>query len=135
MAHPFDATSAGVLLSVEFLLSGTTTDTPQPSRRPTVLPGLVGTASAWRRCCDDLAASYCRGDWVALSGESGVGKHALAMAVHHYHHPGVWAYTFNATSDDDEGLAELAQRLRTETHRRPSSCATSTTSAPLRPRH
>jgi sigma-54 dependent transcriptional regulator, acetoin dehydrogenase operon transcriptional activator AcoR len=45
------------------------------------LPGLVGTAPAWRRACREVEAAVTAGTWVALEGEAGVGKSALLRAV------------------------------------------------------
>jgi transcriptional regulator of acetoin/glycerol metabolism len=51
------------------------------------LPGLVGSGAAWRRACRAADASYERGEWLALEGESGVGKLALVRAVHQRRNP------------------------------------------------
>jgi sigma-54 dependent transcriptional regulator, acetoin dehydrogenase operon transcriptional activator AcoR len=47
-----------------------------------ILPGLVGSGALWRRACDEVEDVYQSGEWLALTGESGVGKHAILRAVH-----------------------------------------------------
>jgi len=57
------------------------------SRSAMALPGLVGSAAVWRRACRHAEASYGRGEWLALEGESGSGKLALIRAVHQRRNP------------------------------------------------
>ncbi|HEY7593845.1 MAG TPA: GAF domain-containing protein [Actinophytocola sp.] len=49
---------------------------------PMFLPGAVGSASTWLRCCHQVDAGYERGDWLILTGEAGVGKLTVARGVH-----------------------------------------------------
>lgn len=49
---------------------------------PMFLPGAVGSASTWLRCCHQVDAGYGRGDWLILTGEPGVGKLTVARGVH-----------------------------------------------------
>ncbi|HVX42566.1 MAG TPA: helix-turn-helix domain-containing protein [Mycobacteriales bacterium] len=74
---------AGGVLHVELLDSE---PGPEPGGRlpmvPMFLPGLVGSAPLWLRCCREVDAGYGSGEWLALTGEPGVGKHALASGVH-----------------------------------------------------
>jgi transcriptional regulator of acetoin/glycerol metabolism len=49
---------------------------------PMFLPGAVGTASTWLRCCHQVDAGYGRGDWLILTGEPGVGKLTVVKGVH-----------------------------------------------------
>ncbi|MCX6462213.1 MAG: GAF domain-containing protein [Pseudonocardiales bacterium] len=51
--------------------------------RPSSLPGLVGTDPAWLRACHAIAARA-RDRVVVVSGEPGVGKTAVAEAVHRH---------------------------------------------------
>jgi sigma-54 dependent transcriptional regulator, acetoin dehydrogenase operon transcriptional activator AcoR len=51
------------------------------------LPGLVGSGPAWSRCVQQVNACYETGEWIALEGESGVGKLSLLRAVHRLHNP------------------------------------------------
>ena len=57
------------------------------ARATMTLPGLVGSGAAWRRACRVAEASYERGEWLALEGESGAGKLALIRAVHQRRNP------------------------------------------------
>jgi transcriptional regulator of acetoin/glycerol metabolism len=52
-----------------------------------LLPGLVGSGALWRRACDEVEDVYQSGEWLALSGESGVGKLAILRAVHQRRNP------------------------------------------------
>ena len=67
--------------------------TPVPQRpartgRPQMpLPGLVGSDPVWLRACREVEAASQSGQWLALSGERGVGKLALLQAVQLRHHP------------------------------------------------
>lgn len=77
--HGLDAIHANVaLLHVRVIdRGGAPTSPDHPGRGP------AGTSSSWRRCCDHIARSVQRGQWVAVSGETGVGRsHALEHAVH-----------------------------------------------------
>ena len=42
---------------------------------PMFLPGAVGSAPLWLRCCHEVDAGYGRGEWLVLAGEAGVGKY------------------------------------------------------------
>lgn len=52
------------------------------------LPGVTGSSPAWRQACATADASFAGGNWLALSGERGTGKTALARAVARRHVPG-----------------------------------------------
>jgi len=56
-------------------------------RAPMFLPGLVGTGALWTRACRDAELAYDSAEWLALEGEPGVGKMALARAVHQRRDP------------------------------------------------
>ncbi|MEU6641929.1 helix-turn-helix domain-containing protein [Saccharomonospora sp. NPDC046836] len=49
------------------------------------LPGVVGTSPVWRQLCAVADASFVEGNWLALSGERGTGKAAVAQAVARRH--------------------------------------------------
>ena len=53
------------------------------ARRPVPLPGLVGRSPAWLEARQEAAAACQGGAWLLLAGERGVGKLALARALHH----------------------------------------------------
>jgi sigma-54 dependent transcriptional regulator, acetoin dehydrogenase operon transcriptional activator AcoR len=46
------------------------------------LPGVVGSGALWLRACHQVDAAHASGEWLVLEGEGGVGKVALARAVH-----------------------------------------------------
>lgn len=50
-------------------------------RKDLQLPGVAGANPQWRQACAAADNSLTAGTWLALSGESGVGKTALARAV------------------------------------------------------
>src|SRR5579871_457206 len=56
-------------------------DVPAP-RSAMYLPGLVGSGVLWLRACREAETLYDSGEWLTLEGEPGVGKLALARAVH-----------------------------------------------------
>lgn len=45
------------------------------------VPGLAGSSPLWLRACDEVEAAHRSGEWLAVSGEPGVGKVALLRAV------------------------------------------------------
>ena len=61
-------------------------EVPAP-RTAMYLPGLVGSGVLWLRACREAEALYDAEDWMTLEGESGVGKLALARAVHQRRNP------------------------------------------------
>jgi transcriptional regulator of acetoin/glycerol metabolism len=61
-------------------------EVPAP-RSPMYLPGLVGSGVLWLRACREAEALYEGSGWLTLEGESGVGKLALARAVHQRRNP------------------------------------------------
>ena len=64
------------------------------------LPGLVGSGVLWLRACREAEALYDASDWMTLEGESGVGKLALARAVHQRRNP---AAPFHVLDADPAG--------------------------------
>lgn len=58
---------------------------PLPARM--LLPGLMGSGALWLRSSQQVQESYEAGEWLALEGEPGVGKLALARAVHQRRNP------------------------------------------------
>ena len=57
------------------------------AKTPMYLPGLVGGGVLWLRACRAAEAAYESGDGLALEGEQGTGKLALARAVHQRQNP------------------------------------------------
>ena len=66
------------------------------ARGAMTLPGLVGSGSSWRRAGRLAEASYEKGEWLALEGESGVGKLALVRAVHQRRNPAAPCHVLDA---------------------------------------
>ncbi|HEX4831963.1 MAG TPA: GAF domain-containing protein [Trebonia sp.] len=77
---------AGALVAGPAGAPGTLSEVPRP-RPPMSLPGLIGSGAAWRRACRRAEARYDSGEWLTLEGERGVGKLALARAVHQRRNP------------------------------------------------
>jgi len=69
-------------------------------KSPMFLPGLVGTGVLWTRACREAELAYDSGEWLTLEGEPGVGKLALAKAVHQRRNP---AGRFHALDAADAG--------------------------------
>ena len=57
------------------------------AKAPMYLPGLVGNGVLWLRACRAAEAACESAEWLALEGEGGVGKLAVARAVHQRHNP------------------------------------------------
>ncbi|HEY6314794.1 MAG TPA: GAF domain-containing protein [Streptosporangiaceae bacterium] len=72
-------------------------DGPAP-RSTMYLPGLVGSGVLWLRACREVEALYDTNDWLTLEGESGVGKLALARAVHQRRNPAASFHVLDAES-------------------------------------
>ena len=56
-------------------------------RTPAALPGLVGRGALWLRACRAAKEVYDSAEWLALEGEPGTGKLALARAIHQQRNP------------------------------------------------
>ncbi|HEU5387547.1 MAG TPA: GAF domain-containing protein [Streptosporangiaceae bacterium] len=81
-------------------------EVPAP-RTAMYLPGLVGSGVLWLRACREAEALYDAADWMTLEGESGVGKLALARAVHQRRNPAARFHVLDA--DGDAKDAKTAQ--------------------------
>lgn len=79
------------------------------ARAGQALPGLGGSAPLWLQACADAEAGYLSGQWLALTGEAGVGKLALLRALHQKHEP---ATRFRVISADELAGPAPAVRLR-----------------------
>jgi transcriptional regulator of acetoin/glycerol metabolism len=84
-------------------------EVPAP-RTAMYLPGLVGSGVLWLRACREAEALYDASDWMTLEGESGVGKLALARAVHQRRNP---AAPFHVL-DVDGAASDLLTKIRAE---------------------
>src|SRR5207245_1387526 len=67
---------AGVL-TVELLETAEDTAATSSPMLPMFLPGVVGSAPLWLRCCHEVDTGFARREWLVLSGEPGTGKHTL----------------------------------------------------------
>jgi sigma-54 dependent transcriptional regulator, acetoin dehydrogenase operon transcriptional activator AcoR len=74
------------------------------------LPGLVGSGALWLRGCHKVQSVYTAGEWLALEGETGVGKLAVVRAVHQHHNPGVHFAVIDAVAAADRGWLADARR-------------------------
>jgi transcriptional regulator with GAF, ATPase, and Fis domain len=63
---------------------------------PTSPPGLVGSAPLWLRACQDVQRIFQSGEWLAVTGEPGVGKMALLRAVLRHEQPAQRLVVFDA---------------------------------------
>jgi sigma-54 dependent transcriptional regulator, acetoin dehydrogenase operon transcriptional activator AcoR len=83
-----------------------------PSQRATMtLPGLVGSGPAWRRACRQAEASYDTGEWLAMEGEDGAGKFALARAVHQRRNPAAAFHVLDAASTSQDWVGQVRREL------------------------
>ena len=83
----------------------------------TPLPGVAGTSPEWTRAGSQLRESHRAGTWVLLVGERGVGKHALARAVHVAESPARHLRVLDAEAaelDPDEWFQHLEDELASE---------------------
>jgi sigma-54 dependent transcriptional regulator, acetoin dehydrogenase operon transcriptional activator AcoR len=100
--------AAGGVVQVKLLeparLAG---DTPPPARM--LLPGLVGSGPLWLRSSQQVQESYEAGEWLALEGEPGVGKLALARAVHQRRNP---ALRFDVHDAPEAGAQDWLREVR-----------------------
>ncbi len=98
-----DERAVGGVLRVQFSPSSNAVNTPVHPLVPVTLalPGLVGDSASWLRCCRSIESWYRQREWVALEGEAGVGKLALARAVHQRHHPTGRMSVLDAADCDD----------------------------------
>lgn len=104
--------TAGGVVHVKLLESARrlATESAVPARM--FLPGLVGTGALWLRSCQQVQDAHETGEWLALEGEPGVGKLALARAVHQRHDPaGHFDVLDAADTNSPSGLARVRRTL------------------------
>jgi transcriptional regulator of acetoin/glycerol metabolism len=86
-------------------------DIPAP-RSAMYLPGLVGSGVLWLRACREAETLYDSSEWLTLEGEPGVGKLALARAVHQRRNPAAPFHVLNAGSVSGPGQDWLVKTRR-----------------------
>jgi sigma-54 dependent transcriptional regulator, acetoin dehydrogenase operon transcriptional activator AcoR len=85
-------------------------DVPAP-RSPMFLPGLVGSGVLWLRACREAETLYDSSDWLTLEGEPGVGKLALARAVHQRRNPAAPFHVLDAEEANQDWLVNARREL------------------------
>jgi transcriptional regulator of acetoin/glycerol metabolism len=107
-----DGPAADGVVHVRLISGGLgSVDGPAP-RSAMYLPGLVGSGVLWLRACREAETLYDSGEWLTIEGEPGVGKLALARAVHQRRNP---AASFHVL--DAESVSGPAQDWLTKTRR------------------
>jgi transcriptional regulator of acetoin/glycerol metabolism len=105
---------AGGVVHVKLLQQGAGRPRPaEPGLGPVrmFLPGVVGAAPLWLRGCHEVDSVYGSGEWLALEGESGVGKLALVRGVHQRRTPAGRFHVLDAVAADEEWLAEVRREM------------------------
>jgi transcriptional regulator of acetoin/glycerol metabolism len=85
-------------------------DVPAP-RSAMYLPGLVGSGVLWLRACREAETMYDASEWLTLEGEPGVGKLALARAVHQRRNPAAPFHVLDADSAGQDWLVKARREL------------------------
>jgi sigma-54 dependent transcriptional regulator, acetoin dehydrogenase operon transcriptional activator AcoR len=85
-------------------------DVPAP-RAAMYLPGLVGSGVLWLRACREAETLYDSSEWLTLEGEPGVGKLALARAVHQRRNPAAPFHVLDAESAGQDWLIKTRREL------------------------
>ena len=85
-------------------------EVPAP-RTAMYLPGLVGSGVLWLRACRETEALYDAEDWMTLEGESGVGKLALARAVHQRRNPAAPFHVLDAEGAGQDWITKTRGEL------------------------
>ena len=85
-------------------------EAPAP-RTAMYLPGLVGSGVLWLRACREAETLYDAADWMTIEGESGVGKLALARAVHQRRNPAAPFHVLDAEDAAQDWLTKARGEL------------------------
>ena len=83
---------------------------PAP-RAAMYLPGLVGSGVLWLRACREAETLYDASDWMTIEGESGVGRLALARAVHQRRNPAAPFHVLDGQDADQDWLTKARGEL------------------------
>jgi transcriptional regulator of acetoin/glycerol metabolism len=106
-----DSLVADGVVQVKLLQSAVAPAVAPVPRTPVHLPGLVGDGVLWLRACRATEAAYSSREWLALEGEAGVGKLALARAVHQRRDPAAPFHVVDGDPADRDWLAQVRQEL------------------------
>ena len=85
-------------------------EVPAP-RTAMYLPGLVGSGVLWLRACREAETLYDAADWMTIEGEGGVGKLALARAVHQRRNPAAPFHVLDAEEAGQDWLTKARGEL------------------------
>jgi transcriptional regulator of acetoin/glycerol metabolism len=99
------------VVHVKLVAAAATVPEVPAQRTAMYLPGLVGSGVLWLRACREAEALYDASDWMTLEGESGVGKLALARAVHQRRNPAASFHVVDAESAGQEWLTKTRGEL------------------------
>jgi transcriptional regulator of acetoin/glycerol metabolism len=88
----------------------TAPEVPAP-RTAMYLPGLVGSGVLWLRACREAETLYDSSDWMTFEGESGVGKLALARAVHQRRNPAAPFHVLDADGSAPDWMTKARAEL------------------------
>jgi sigma-54 dependent transcriptional regulator, acetoin dehydrogenase operon transcriptional activator AcoR len=85
-----------------------------PSRAAAPLPGLVGSGVLWLRASRAAETAYDSQEWLTLEGEPGVGKLALARAVHQRRNPASPCHVIDVAAPAGAGGQDWLTQVRQE---------------------
>jgi sigma-54 dependent transcriptional regulator, acetoin dehydrogenase operon transcriptional activator AcoR len=106
-----DSPFADGVVHVKLVAAAATVPEVPAQRTAMYLPGLVGSGVLWLRACREAEALYDASDWMTLEGESGVGKLALARAVHQRRNPAAPFHVVDADVAGQEWLTKTRAEL------------------------
>src|SRR5438132_1537990 len=110
LVSPVKATADQITQAMLAAAAVATPEVPAP-RTAMYLPGLVGSGVLWLRACREAEALYDASDWMTLEGERGVGKLALARAVHQRRNPAARFHVLDAEEVGQDWLTKTRAEL------------------------
>ena len=99
------------VVHVKLVSAGLGASDVPPPRSAMYLPGLVGSGVLWLRACREAETLYDSSEWLTLEGEPGVGKLALARAVHQRRNPAAPFHVLDAESAGQDWLVKTRREL------------------------
>jgi transcriptional regulator of acetoin/glycerol metabolism len=106
-----DSRFADGVVHVKLLAAAAAVPEAPAPRSAMHLPGLVGSGVLWLRACREAETLYDSSDWMTLEGETGVGKLALARAVHQRRNPAAPFHVLDADSACQDWLTNARREL------------------------